>query len=60
MYKQKKLHVDFLFRLYKVALKPRNSLIAPSKGQMISNCTFGVIVFTKIATKFFKNFCPSL
>ena len=28
------------------------------KGQLISKCPFGVIVWTKIATKKFDNFCP--
>jgi hypothetical protein len=30
------------------------------KGQLISKCPYGVIVSTKIPTKFFKDFCPSL
>ena len=30
------------------------------KGQLISKCLFGVIVWTKEPTKIFKNFCPSL
>ena len=29
-----------------------------AKGQLISKCPFGVIVWTKIATKKFDNFCP--
>ena len=28
------------------------------KSQLISKCPFGVIVWTKIATKKFDNFCP--
>ena len=28
------------------------------KGQLISKCLFGVIVSTKIAKKYYKNFCP--
>ena len=28
------------------------------KGQLISKCIFGVIVSTKIATKYCKDFCP--
>ena len=28
------------------------------KGQIISKCLLGVIVWTKIATKKFDNFCP--
>ena len=31
---------------------------ANTKGQLISKCPFGVIVWTKIATKKFDNFCP--
>ena len=36
------------------------SEIKPSlvKGQLISKCPFGVIVWTKLATKKFDNFCP--
>ena len=29
-----------------------------SKGQLISKCPLGVIVWTKIPTKKFDNFCP--
>ena len=29
-----------------------------TKGQLISKCLLGVIVWTKIATKKFDNFCP--
>ena len=32
--------------------------VAHSKGQIISKCLLGVIVWTKIATKKFDNFCP--
>ena len=31
-----------------------------SKGQLISKCPFGVIVWTKIPTKDFDNFCPRI
>ena len=31
-----------------------------SKGQLISKCPFGVIVWTKIPTKKFDNFCPRI
>ena len=31
---------------------------AAAKGQLISKCLFGVIVSTKIAKKYYKNFCP--
>ena len=30
------------------------------KGQLISKCPFGVIVWTKIPTKLFQDFCPGL
>ena len=30
----------------------------PAKGQLISKCPFGVIVWTKIPTKFFPRFLP--
>ena len=39
----------------------KDSLIEISglpKGQIISKCLLGVIVWTKIATKKFDNFCP--
>ena len=29
-----------------------------AKGQLVSKCPFGVIVWTKLATKKFDNFCP--
>ena len=28
------------------------------KGQLISKCPFGIIVWTKIPTKLFLDFCP--
>ena len=31
-----------------------------TKGQLISKCPFGVIVWTKIPRKNFRDFCPSL
>ena len=31
-----------------------------TKGQLISKYPFGVIVFTKIATKYCKNFCTEI
>ena len=40
-------HTKFRFRKY-------------SKGQLISKCPFGVIVWTKIPTKKFDNFCPRI
>jgi hypothetical protein len=30
------------------------------KGQLISKCPFGVIVWTKIQTKNLTNFCPRI
>ena len=30
----------------------------PFKGQLISKCPFGIIVWTKIPTKLFLDFCP--
>ena len=30
----------------------------PTKGQLISKCPFGVIIWTKIPTKFFPGFLP--
>ena len=35
----------------KIASKPRNFLIAPSKGQLISKCLFGVFNSPKKRTK---------
>ena len=32
----------------------------PPKGQLISKCPFGVIVWTKTPTNFNEDFCPSL
>ena len=31
-----------------------------SKGQLISKCPFGIIVWTKIPTKLFLDFCPEM
>ena len=31
-----------------------------TKGQLISKCPFGVIVWTKIPTKNFDKFCPRI
>ena len=36
----------------------RNLAIAYAKGQLISKCPFGVIVWTKIPTKKFPEFLP--
>ena len=36
----------------------KNSVDA--KGQLISKCPFGVIVWTKIPTKNLTNFCPRI
>ena len=53
-----------LLRLIK-HMKSKSDVPEPSfekvpKGQLISKCLFGVIVWTKKPTKFFKDFCPSL
>ena len=34
-------------------------LPARVKGQLISKCSFGIIVWTKIPTKLFLDFCPN-
>ena len=42
-------------------LKARQDIICEqvcTKGQLISKCHFGVIVWTKIPTKFFPGFLP--
>ena len=31
-----------------------------AKGQLISKCSFGFIVWTKLPTKLFLNFCPEI
>ena len=36
------------------------SLLEISKGQLISKCPFGFIVWTKLPTKLFLNFCPEI
>ena len=33
-------------------------MTAMPKGQLISKCPFGIIVWTKIPTKLFLDFCP--
>ena len=40
----------------------RNCLLVSilSKGQLISKCPFGFIVWTKLPTKLFLNFCPEI
>ena len=35
-----------------------NPALTNPKGQLISKCPSGVIVWTKIPTKKFENFCP--
>jgi dynein heavy chain 2 len=37
-----------------------NNAKIPVKGQLISKCPFGVILWTKIPTKKFDNFCPRI
>ena len=34
--------------------------VASTKGQLISKCPFGFIVWTKLPTKIFLNFCPEI
>ena len=42
--------------------KPKVHVVAINsiKGQLISKCPFGVIVWTKIPTEKFDNFCPRM
>ena len=40
----------------KFLIKPQ---MTKTKGQLISKCPSGVIVWTKIPTRKFDNFCPS-
>ena len=35
-----------------------DQVIVPAKGQLISKCLFGVIVWTKIPTNFIPGFLP--
>ena len=35
-------------------------ILKTAKGQLISKCPFGVIVWTKIPTKNLTNFCPRI
>ena len=34
--------------------------LVDTKGQIISECPYEIIVYPKIATKNFRDFCPSL
>ena len=45
-----------LLQLSQKKIEDRKGIIA--KGQLISKCPFGVIVWTKIPTKFFPGFLP--
>ena len=38
----------------------KNTKSDPTKGQLISKCPFGVIVWTNIQTKKLTNFCPRI
>ena len=38
----------------------RHSLWKAPKGQLISKCPFGIIVWTKIPTELFLDFCPEI
>ena len=51
------LHSVSFKRLAKVDLHVHSSV---AKGQLISKCPFGVIVWTKISTKNLTNFCPRI
>ena len=50
---------DSWLKVSKSRKKFRVFLILP-KGQLISECPFGVIVSTKIPTKKFDKFCPRI
>ena len=39
-------------------LDPKNTELITTKGQLISKCLFGVIVWTKIAMKILSGFLP--
>ena len=54
------LDAIFLRRSQKGSVGFRSNFFVDIKGQLISKCPFGVIVWTKIPTKFFQDFCPSL
>ena len=50
-------HVFILrFCLFSISLKWATT----TKGQLISKCPFGFIVWTKLPTKLFLNFCPEI
>ena len=40
--------------------KKRTNEFVLTKGQFISKCPFGIIVWTKIPTKLFLDFCPEI
>ena len=42
------------------SIKSSFSISFVCKGQLISKCPFGVIVWTKIPTKRFDKFCPRI
>ena len=48
----------FLIRFYLIFCL--YSFTVPVKGQLISKCPFGIIVWTKIPTKLFLDFCPEI
>ena len=52
--KQTLLFRDKLSKL----LDPQNTELITTKGQLISKCLFGVIVWTKIAKKILSRFLP--
>ena len=42
------------------SLLGQSRLFKVAKGQLISKCPFGFIVWTKLPTKLFLNFCPEI
>ena len=47
-------------QLTKEDLEAQKAAQSSAKGQLISKCPFGLIVWTKIPTKRFENFCPRI
>jgi hypothetical protein len=48
------------FSMFSWAKKTFKKNSVDAKGQLISKCPFGVIVWTKIPTKNLTNFCPRI
>ena len=51
---------NFLSKHNRIFVKLEYVVSKIDKGQLISKCPFGVIVWTKIATKNLTNFCPRI